>query len=267
MHIAFIGVGNMGRPMLANLLKQGFSATAYDIVPAALDGAVALGAARASSPAEAAATGDMVITILPSSGNVEAAYLGAGGILEGVAPGKLCIDMSTVDPGTSQRIAARLAEQGIRFIGAPVSGGVGGATAGALAIMVGGAPADFAEAKPALEAMGANIIHVGDTGAGEVAKLCNNLIAGVAFVAVSEAFRIAEGDGVGRRRGAADLSHGLGARPRPQGLRRGLPLPGALEGRGAGVTGNTQAQMWMLGGPDMTKLLEEAIEKIRHLPE
>jgi 3-hydroxyisobutyrate dehydrogenase-like beta-hydroxyacid dehydrogenase len=302
MHIAFIGVGNMGRPMLANLLKQGFSATAYDIVPAALDGAVALGAARASSPAEAAATGDMVITILPSSGNVEAAYLGAGGILEGVAPGKLCIDMSTVDPGTSQRIAARLAEQGIRFIGAPVSGGVGGATAGALAIMVGGAPADFAEAKPALEAMGANIIHVGDTGAGEVAKLCNNLIAGVAFVAVSEAFRIAEGygvdlksadsgdrqilgrdlghgeeppgprhrpqqrrqprlcprlhdrsdgqgsrprgqcrarqagAGVGRRRGAADLSHGLGARPRPQGLRRGLPLPGTLEGRGAGVT-------------------------------
>jgi len=87
MHIAFIGVGNMGRPMLANLLKKGFSATAYDIVPAALDSAVALGAVRAASPAEAAASGDIVITILPSSGNVESAYLGAGGILEGIARG------------------------------------------------------------------------------------------------------------------------------------------------------------------------------------
>jgi 3-hydroxyisobutyrate dehydrogenase len=144
MHIAFIGVGNMGRPMLANLLKKGFSATAYDIVPAALEGAVALGAAGASSPAEAAAAGDMVITILPSSSNVEAAYLGAAGIIEGVARGRLCIDMSTIDPGTSQRVAGRLAEKGIRFIDAPVSGGVGGATAGTLAIMVGGAPADFA---------------------------------------------------------------------------------------------------------------------------
>src|SRR5947209_4940674 len=199
MHIAFIGTGNMGLPMLANLLKKGFSATAYDIVPAALDRAVEQGAARAGSPAEAAAAGEIVITILPSSTNVEAAYLGPGGIIEAVAPGRLCIDMSTIDPGTSQRVAARLAEKGIRFIDAPVSGGVGGATAGTLAIMVGGAPADVAEAKPALEAMGANIIHVGDTGAGEVAKLCNNLIAGVAFVAVSEAFRIAEGYGVDPR--------------------------------------------------------------------
>src|ERR1700730_12905375 len=196
MNIAFIGVGNMGRPMLANLLKQGFSAIAYDIVPAALESAVALGAPRAVWPAEAAAAGDMVITIRPSSGNVEAAYLGAGGILEGVARGRLCIDMSTIDPGTSQRVAARLAEQGVRFIAAPGSAGVGGATAGTLAIMVGGAAADFAEAKPALEAVGANIIHVGAIGAGEVAKLCNNLIAGAAFVAVSEAFRIAEAYGV-----------------------------------------------------------------------
>jgi 3-hydroxyisobutyrate dehydrogenase len=196
MHVAFIGVGNMGRPMLANLLNKGFTATAYDIVPAALDAAVALGAARASSPAEGAAAGDLVITILPSSSNAEAAYLGAHGIIEGTRRGRLCIDMSTIDPGTSQRIAARLAERGIRFIDAPVSGGVGGATAGSLAIMVGGAAEDFAEAKPALDAMGANIIHVGAVGAGEVAKLCNNLIAGAAFVAVSEAFRIADGYGV-----------------------------------------------------------------------
>jgi 3-hydroxyisobutyrate dehydrogenase len=196
MHVAFIGTGNMGLPMLANLLKKGFTATAYDIVPAALDRAVEHGAARAASPAEAAAAGEMVITILPSSGNVEAGYLGPNGILDGVAKGRLCIDMSTIDPSTSQRVAARLAEKGVRFIDAPVSGGVRGATDGTLAIMVGGDPADFAEAKPALDAMGANIIRIGAVGAGEVAKLCNNLIAGAAFVAVSEAFRIAEGFGV-----------------------------------------------------------------------
>lgn len=196
MHIAFIGTGNMGRPMLANLLKAGHSATAYDLVPAALESAVALGAARAGSLAEAAAAGDIVITILPSSGNVEAAYLGAGGIAESVGRGRLCIDMSTIDPGTSQRVAARLAEKGVRFIDAPVSGGVGGATAGTLAIMVGGAVGDVEEARPILAAMGTNIIHVGAVGAGEVAKLCNNLIAGVAFVAVSEAFRIGEAFGV-----------------------------------------------------------------------
>lgn len=196
MHIAFIGTGNMGLPMLANLLKKGFSATAYDIVPAALDRAVAAGAQRAGSPSEAAASAEMVITILPSSGNVETVYLGAGGILGGVAKGCLCIDMSTIDPGTSTRVASRLAERGVRFIDAPVSGGVAGASAGTLAIMVGGAAADFAEAKPALDAMGSNIIHVGAVGAGEVAKLCNNLIAGVAFAAVSEAFRIGEAFGV-----------------------------------------------------------------------
>jgi 3-hydroxyisobutyrate dehydrogenase len=196
MHIAFIGTGNMGRPMLANLLKAGHSATAFDIVPAALDAAVALGAVRAGSLAQAAAAGQIVITILPSSGNVESAYLGAGGIAESVAKGRLCIDMSTIDPGTSQRVAARLAEKGVRFIDAPVSGGVGGATAGTLAIMVGGDVRDVEEARPILAAMGSNIIHVGAVGAGEVAKLCNNLIAGAAFVAVSEAFRIGEAFGV-----------------------------------------------------------------------
>jgi 3-hydroxyisobutyrate dehydrogenase len=134
--------------------------------------------------------------MLPSSGHVETAYLGAGGVLEGVARGRLCVDMSTIEPAVSQRVAARLRERGVRYIDAPVSGGVGGAEKGTLAIMVGGEPADLEEARPALAAMGANIIHVGAVGSGEVAKICNNLIAGVAMVAVSEAFRIAEGFGV-----------------------------------------------------------------------
>src|SRR5713226_7343112 len=196
MKIGFIGTGTMGQPMVRNLIAKGFGVIAYDIVPAAVEAAVKLGATACGSAAEAAKQSDLVVTMLPSSSHVEAAYLGAGGVLEGVAKGRLCVDMSTIEPGVSQRVAARLKERGVRFIDAPVSGGVGGATAGTLAIMVGGAAGDFAEAKPALDAMGTNIIHVGTVGAGEVAKLCNNLIAGAAFVAVSEAFRIAEAFGV-----------------------------------------------------------------------
>ena len=196
MKIGFIGTGPMGQPMLANLVKKGFQAIAYDTAPAALSAAERLGAERTGSAAQAAAAGELVITMLPSSANVEAAYLGAGGIIEGVAAGRLCVDMSTIDPGTSRRVAARLKERGIRFLDAPVSGGVGGAAAGTLAIMVGGDAADLAEARPVLAAMGSNIIHVGAVGAGEVAKLCNNLISGTVAVAVSEAFRIGEAFGV-----------------------------------------------------------------------
>jgi 3-hydroxyisobutyrate dehydrogenase len=196
MKIGFIGTGTMGQPMLANLIKKGFQTIAYDAAPAALDAAVRLGAERAGSAAETAAAGDLVITMLPSSANVETVYLGAGGILEAAPRGRLCVDMSTIDPGTSQRVAARLRERGLRFLDAPVSGGVGGAAAGTLAIMVGGEAADLEEARPVLAAMGTSIIHVGALGAGEVAKLCNNLIAGSALIAVAEAFRIGEAFGV-----------------------------------------------------------------------
>jgi 3-hydroxyisobutyrate dehydrogenase len=196
MKIGFIGTGTMGQPMLANLVKKGFEVVAYDVVPAALDAAARLGAARAGSIREAAAASDLVITMLPSSANVEAAYLGADGIIDAPIAGRLCVDMSTIDPGTAQRVAARLNERQIRFLDAPVSGGAGGAAAGTLAIMVGGDARDLEEARPALAAMGANIIHVGAVGAGEVAKLCNNLISGSALIAVAEAFRIGEAFGV-----------------------------------------------------------------------
>jgi 3-hydroxyisobutyrate dehydrogenase len=196
MKVGFIGTGTMGQPMLANLVRKGFRAVAYDTAAAALDAAVRLGAERARSAAETAAAADLVITMLPSSANVETVYLGAGGILEAAPRGRLCVDMSTIDPGTSQRVAARLREGGLRFLDAPVSGGVGGATAGTLAIMVGGEAADLEEARPVLAAMGTSIIHVGGVGAGEVAKLCNNLISGSALIAVAEAFRIGEAFGV-----------------------------------------------------------------------
>jgi 3-hydroxyisobutyrate dehydrogenase len=196
MKIGFIGTGTMGQPMLANLVKKGFQVVAWDVVPVALEAAAKLGAARAGSIRETAAECDLVITMLPSSANVETAYLGDSGIIEGAEPGRLCVDMSTIDPGTSQRVAARLKERRLRFLDAPVSGGVGGATAGTLAIMVGGAAEDLEEARPALAAMGANIIHVDAVGSGEVAKLCNNLISGSALIAVAEAFRIGEAFGV-----------------------------------------------------------------------
>jgi 3-hydroxyisobutyrate dehydrogenase len=196
MNVGFIGVGAMGRPMAANLIKKGFTVTAYDASAEALAALVKLGAAKAGSSAGAARASDVVITILPSSANVVAAYLGEGGVLEGAAAGRLWVDMSTIDPATSRLVAATASTRGIRFIDAPVSGGVPRAEDGTLAIMVGGDGKDVDEARPVLAAMGANIIHVGPVGSGEVAKLCNNLIAGVAAVAVSEAFRIAEGFGV-----------------------------------------------------------------------
>jgi 3-hydroxyisobutyrate dehydrogenase len=196
MKVGFVGTGTMGQPMLANLVKKGFAVVAFDVVPKALDAAKALGAEPAGSAGAAAANCDLVITMLPSSANVEAVYLGSGGIAESAPQGRLCVDMSTIDPGTSQRVAARLEERGLRFLDAPVSGGIGGAAAGTLAIMVGGNAGDLEEARPALAAMGANIIHVGAVGAGEVAKLCNNLISGSALIAVAEAFRIGEAFGV-----------------------------------------------------------------------
>jgi 3-hydroxyisobutyrate dehydrogenase len=194
--IGFIGVGTMGLPMAVNLVKKGFAVTAYDLNAQAVTAAVAAGMTAAASAAEAVAGADIVVTMLPSSPHVESVYGGDGGVINAARKGTLCIDMSTVDPAASRRVAAAAAERGLRFVDAPVSGGTPRAIDGTLAIMVGASGEDFQAALPALQAMGANVIHVGPVGSGEVAKLCNNLIAGVTAVAVSEAFRIAEGFGV-----------------------------------------------------------------------
>lgn len=196
MNVGFIGTGTMGRPMVGNLVKKNFAVIAYDVVAAALDGAVKVGATRAGSAAEAAKQADIVVTMLPSSSHVESVYLSAGGVLEGIGRGRLCIDMSTIEPAVARRVADALRARGARFLDAPVSGGSPRAEEATLAIMVGGDARDFEEARPVLASMGANIIHVGPVGSGQVAKLCNNLVAGVSAVAVSEAFRIAEGFGV-----------------------------------------------------------------------
>jgi 3-hydroxyisobutyrate dehydrogenase len=196
MKVGFVGTGTMGRPMVGNLVTKSFAVVAYDVVPAALEAAAKLGAAKAVSAADAAKQADVVVTMLPSSSHVEAVYLGPGGVLESIGAGRLCIDMSTIEPGVAQRVAEALRTRSARFVDAPVSGGVPRAEEGTLAIMVGGDRRDVEEARPVLAAMGSTVIHVGPVGSGQVAKLCNNLIAGVAAVAVSEAFRIAEGFGV-----------------------------------------------------------------------
>jgi 3-hydroxyisobutyrate dehydrogenase len=225
MRIGFIGTGTMGQPMAKNLIKHGHAVVAYDVVPAALEAAVKLGARAATSAAEAAKAVDLVVTMLPSASDVEAVYTGPGGVIEAIAPGRLCVDMSTIDPGTSRAVAEALRARGGRFLDAPVSGGLGGAVEGTLTIMVGGDAEDLEEARPVLSAMGTNVMHVGPVGAGEVAKLCNNLVAGVAMVAVSEAFRIAEGFGVDPKVLTEVISKSSGG---TWAMAHGHPVPGIV---------------------------------------
>ena len=188
--IAFIGLGNMGLPMVANLIKAGHRVHAADVRSEAVEAVVAQGAVAARSAADATRQAEVVVTMVPNSPEVEVAYLAAGGVLEGARRGQIAIDMSTIDPATTRKVGARLDAAGIRMLDAPVSGGVPGAVAGTLTIMVGGDPAVFAEARPILGLMGKNVVHVGPLGSGEVAKICNNLLAGVSMVAAAEAFTI-----------------------------------------------------------------------------
>jgi len=188
--VGFVGVGTMGKLMAINLLKAHHQVTAFDLNPAPVEELREYGAESASSAAEAAAAGEVVITMLPSSPHVEEAVLGSGGILEGMKPGTVLIDMSTIDPLVSKRVAEQVQARGFRMLDAPVSGGSVGARDATLTIMVGG-PADlFEECKPVLEAMGKNVIHCGDNGMGEVVKVVNNLIAGVSMAVVAEAYNI-----------------------------------------------------------------------------
>ena len=188
--VGFIGLGTMGKPMAKNVLKKGFDLVVYDQVAPPVEELAALGAARADSPAAVARATDVVITMLPSSPQVEEVALGERGIIHGARAGQVYIDMSTIDPITTRRVAAALAERGVQMLDAPVSGSSPKAVDGTLTIMVGG-PADVVErCRPVFAAMGEHIIHVGDIGMGEVVKLVNTLIAGVTMVAVAEAFNL-----------------------------------------------------------------------------
>lgn len=194
--IGWIGPGIMGKPMCKNLLKAGFSLDVYARRPEAAQELVDLGATFANSPAELASRVDVLISIVSDTPDVEAVLLGENGVIAGAKPGLLVVDMSTISPVTTREIATKLAEKGIRMLDAPVSGGDVGAITGTLTIMVGGKAEDLDYVRPALEAMGKTITHIGDHGAGQLAKACNQLIAAQTVIAVSEAFSMAEAAGV-----------------------------------------------------------------------
>ncbi|MEB5967015.1 3-hydroxyisobutyrate dehydrogenase [Comamonas testosteroni] len=199
MQIAFIGLGNMGAPMAINLAKAGHSVKAFDLSQEAIAKVVAGGAQQASSAQDAVQGAEAVITMLPASQHVESLFLGrdgAAGLLAHIARGTLVIDSSTIAAATSQKVAQAAQAAGIDFIDAPVSGGTGGAIAGTLTFMVGGSDAQLARAQPLLEKMGANIFHAGGVGAGQTAKICNNMLLGILMVGTSEAIALGVANGL-----------------------------------------------------------------------
>lgn len=194
-HIAFLGLGHMGGPMAVNLVKAGYTVAGYDVVPAALEAAREHGVPTVGSAADAVAGADVVLTMFPSGRHVLDAYQGKdgqSGLLAAAAPDTMFLDCSTINVDEAREAAQLAREAGHRAVDAPVSGGVVGAEAGTLTFMVGALPEDFEAVRPILEMMGKRVVHCGDHGAGQAAKVCNNLILGASMIAVSEAFVLGE---------------------------------------------------------------------------
>ncbi|WP_428820206.1 3-hydroxyisobutyrate dehydrogenase [Microbulbifer sp. MCCC 1A16149] len=194
--IAFIGLGNMGGPMAANLVKKGFPVAAFDLSSAVLDRAVASGCTKAAS-AEAAIEGaDVVISMLPSGEAVRSLYLGVHGLLQAMGPEVLLIDCSTIAAEDARQVIAAAGERGIDAVDAPVSGGTAAAAAGSLSFMCGGEAAAVERARPVLAAMGANIFHAGPAGSGQIAKICNNMLLAIHMIGTAEALQLGVDNGL-----------------------------------------------------------------------
>jgi 3-hydroxyisobutyrate dehydrogenase len=199
MKIAFIGLGNMGGPMALNLHKAGHEIAAFDLSKTACEKIAADGVRVAADAGACVAGVEVVISMLPASPHVEALYLGRDGqpgLLSQLPAGTLAIDCSTIAAATSRKVAQAARAQGVAFIDAPVSGGTGGAVAGTLTFMVGAEPADLERARPVLEKMGANIFHAGAVGAGQTAKICNNMLLGILMAGTSEALALGVANGL-----------------------------------------------------------------------
>jgi 3-hydroxyisobutyrate dehydrogenase len=191
--IGFIGLGNMGAPMAANLVKAGHVVIGYDLSPAALEALTKAGGQVAGSTREAVAGASVIITMLPAGEHVREVYLHQGGIIEVVKDAKpLLIDCSTIDVDSARTVAAEAEKAGLTMLDAPVSGGTLGAQNATLTFMVGGSDAAFAAGKPILEGMGKNIFHAGGPGAGQAVKICNNMMLAINMVGVSEGFILAQ---------------------------------------------------------------------------
>lgn len=194
--IAFIGLGNMGGPMALNLLKGGFAVTVFDLSASAVARLTEAGATAADSASAAAQQAEVVITMLPAGKHVEAVYLNEGSVLDHAPAGALLIDCSTIAADAARKVAAAAQARGFTMIDAPVSGGVGGAAAGTLTFIVGGSTEALEQARPVLEKMGKNIFHAGDSGAGQVAKICNNMLLGILMAGTSEALALGVANGL-----------------------------------------------------------------------
>ncbi|MAI52991.1 MAG: 3-hydroxyisobutyrate dehydrogenase [Gammaproteobacteria bacterium TMED95] len=194
--IGFIGLGNMGGPMAKNLLNAGHQVKVFDLVEASMASVVAEGGTANKSAADAVRGADLVISMLPASKHVEALYLGDAGLITQLDADTLIIDCSTIAPESARKVAAAAAEAGFDMIDAPVSGGVGGAVGGTLTFMVGGSSKALDIARPLLEIMGKNIFHAGDAGAGQVAKVCNNMLLAVLMTGTAEALQLGVNNGL-----------------------------------------------------------------------
>ncbi len=191
-NIGFIGLGNMGGPMAANLAKAGHNVTATDLSIGAIDRAVEAGCKRGESVAATVKDADVVVTMLPAGAHVRSVYTEGYGVIANAKPGALLIDSSTIDVDSARAVSAAATDKGFAIVDAPVSGGVAAATGGTLTFMVGGEQESFERAKPVLEAMGKNIFHAGAAGNGQVAKICNNMLLGISMIGTCEAFNLAE---------------------------------------------------------------------------
>ncbi len=207
--IAFVGLGIMGSPMAANLVKAGHTVTGYNLTQPPIDALVAAGGRGATGIAEAVADAEIVVTMVPADLEVREVVLGEGGVLANAPRGSLLIDMSSITPQTSIAVAEAAKEKGIRVLDAPVSGGEAGAIEGVLSIMVGGDAADFAEALPLFQTLGTTVVHVGPHGAGQTVKAANQLIVAANIQAVSEAVVFLENSSVELKAALEVLAGGL----------------------------------------------------------
>lgn len=194
--IGFIGLGNMGGPMVSNLIKAGHDVKAFDLVPEALDRAVEEGAERAGSAEQTVDGVEVLISMLPASQHVEGLYMGPDGLLQSIDSKTLVIDCSTIAPDTSEAVAEAATQAGIEILDAPVSGGVGGAVAGTLTFIVGGSSQGVEQARPIFEDMGKKVFHAGGPGSGQIAKFCNNMLLSVLMTGTAEVLQLGVDNGL-----------------------------------------------------------------------
>ena len=229
MKIAFVGLGHMGLPMAKNLLKAGHQVSGFDLSHEALEALAQAGGLRASSLQGCIAEAEAIITMLPASKHVEDTYLGEQGVLaklRAAAKRPLLVDCTTISPEAARKVAAAAQQQGLLMVDAPVSGGTAGAEAGTLTFMVGGPVEALEQARPLLDTMGKNIFHAGDSGSGQTAKVCNNMLLGILMLGTSEALRLGIANGLDPKVLSAIMSK---SSSRNWALETYNPCPGVME--------------------------------------